>query len=218
MLADLHCHTIFSLDTCSSLSMILQFCRKKGIECLAVTDHNVIEGALRLKEMNSVKVIVGEEVATTEGEIIGLFLKTRILPNQTPEETITAIREQGGLVYLPHPFAGLSRRKRWSLERLAEIVHKVDIVEVFNARNLREEYNAEARRFAYEHGLPAGAGSDAHTPWEIGSVMVEMDDFETPQEFIQHLKQAKITGRRSSKMLRAVFNCYTRKLLRRVIK
>lgn len=217
MLVDLHCHTIFSHDTWSTFRMISWFCRKKGIECLAVTDHNEIEGALRLKEIGDIKVIVGQEVSTSEGEIIGLFLNERIPKSLSPEKTVEAIREQGGLVYLPHPFSGSSRKKKWREGRLHEIAELIDIVEVYNARNLSEEYNWKAKKFAEKYDLLIGAGSDAHTPWEIGNTLVEMDEFKTPKEFLQNLKQARLIGRRSSKIIRAIFNCYTRKLLRKLL-
>ena len=215
--ADLHCHTCFSYDAFSPLWAIARICKLRGIGCLAITDHNDVEGALILNEMVDFKVIVGEEISTRDGDIIGLFLKGRIPAGLSLLGTISAIHEQGGIVYLPHPFDGVPSKKRLSKRILQNIVSQIDVIEGFNARSLRTEYNAKAMSFARENNLPIGAGSDAHTPLEIGDAVVLMDDFQTPQDFIQSVSKSKIEGRRSSLVMRAFLNHNTRKILRNVI-
>lgn len=218
ILVDLHCHSIFSHDSCSPLWAIERICRLRGIDRLAITDHNEIEGALRLRERPSgIEIIVGEEIATSDGEIIGLFLTERIAPNLSVQETIAAIREQGALVYLPHPFDRGRQGSRWVREKLEEIAQMVDVVEGFNARVLDSESNRTAAEYARDHDLPMGAGSDAHTPFDIGSAVVSMGDFRTPQEFLIGLRRAKIKARPSSRAMRVVLNRYTRTLLRHVM-
>ena len=134
MKIDTHFHTIFSYDSFNTLSQTVRACQKKGIECVAVTDHNEIEGALQLQTIAPFQVIIGEEIKTREGEIVGLFLKERINPAMSLAETISAIRSQDGLVYLPHPHKMIE-------DILEEHIDKIDIVEIFNGRNLKQEYN-----------------------------------------------------------------------------
>lgn len=142
------------------------------------------------------KVIIGEEVKTSEGEIIGLFLKEEIPRGLSPEETVARIRAQGGLVCIPHPF-DLLRRSRLRRHALQRVLSQVDIIEVFNARNIFPLANRWAASLVKANGLVASAGSDAHTPGEIGQVRVRMADFGTPQEFLTSLAQARIEGNHS---------------------
>src|SRR5206468_3714742 len=141
--------------------------RRRGLDVLTITDHNRIEGALELAELAPFKVIVGEEVRTREGEIIGLFIEEFIPPHLSPEETIHEIKRQGGVVYVPHPFDRVRRSviKRDALFRVAPLV---DALEVLNARCHISSDNAAAVAFAVERGLLQGAGSDAHTAFEVG--------------------------------------------------
>jgi hypothetical protein len=141
-------------------------------------------------------VIVAEEVKTSQGEIIGLFLKEAIPPGLSPEETVRRIKEQGGLVCLPHPFDRMRREPLRSAAR-ENILSSIDIVEAFNSRTTFAADNTRARRFAEANGLAMSAGSDAHSLWEVGSAYVEMAEFETPQQFLEALRQGKIVGRRS---------------------
>ncbi|HID86936.1 MAG TPA: PHP domain-containing protein [Anaerolineae bacterium] len=197
---DLHVHTRYSGDCLTSFQAIIEACRRRGLGGVAITDHNRLEGALAFREVAPFPVIVGEEVDTSEGEIIGLFLKEEIPRGLTPEETVTRIKEQGGLVYIPHP---MDRVRRSALRRgaLERILDQVDAIEVFNARVTFPADNEEARRYAQEHGLPQGAGSDAHTPGEIGRAYVEMEPFNDPEEFLRHLAQGRVVGRLSSPLV-----------------
>ena len=214
---DLHVHTRYSYDVFAPLRSIIWACRRRRIHCLAITDHNEIEGAFRLRERAPFKVIVGEEVRTSEGEIIGLFLRERIPPFLTPEETIAEIRRQGGLVYLPHPFSGGQRESAFSRERLEELAGQIDIVEVFNPRNRDACSDQMALEFAAAKGLLIGAGSDAHSPFEIGNAYVEMEPFETPEEFLENLRLGRIHGRQTPLWLRLFLNHLVRQGLHKVV-
>jgi hypothetical protein len=199
--ADLHSHTHFSRDGLTTPERYVQRAIERGITCAAVSDHNNIDGAIAVRRLAALKggprVVVSEEIRSTEGEIIGYFLREPIAKGLTPEETVRAIREQGGIVGVPHPFDRF-RGSAIGLEALNRIVDDVDIIEVFNARNMLQRDNLAAARYARERGLLESAGSDAHVHTEIGSAWVEMPDFETPEEFLESLRQGRIHGQLSS--------------------
>lgn len=179
MRIDLHCHSEASPDSSSPLEEIPERCVEKGITVQAITDHNCIWGAQQLQEEVHaredipLRIIVGEEISTTEGELVGLFLKEKIDAGLTPEETVLEIKKQGGLVLLPHGFDPL---KRWHLrmEARTKISTSIDIVETFNSRISRPRWNRAAVQWAQEHGVPMSAGSDAHTIADIGNAWVEV--------------------------------------------
>jgi predicted metal-dependent phosphoesterase TrpH len=201
--ADLHTHTHYSRDSITSTKQCVRRCLKLGINCLAVTEHNNVEGALAVQRIAPFKVIVAEEIKTVEGELTGLFLKETIPPNLTPEETIERVKAQGGLVSLPHPFDRV-RREPLREQARERILSRLDIIEVFNSRTTFRSDNERARRLAEELGLPMGAGSDAHSPWELGTTYVEMPDFEGPQQFLEALRQGRIVGRRANPLVHAI--------------
>ena len=196
MKTDLHIHTRYSPDSNASLERIIEQCQKLGIDCVAITDHGTIEGALRMKEIAPFPVIVSEEVMSSDGEIIGYFLTERIPGGLPPEEVIARIKEQGGLVCLPHPFDGFGRFPLKASKREA-LLSQIDIIEVFNARSLSLKYSEKARVFAQRNGLLASAGSDAHAPREIGKAYVEMSPFDGPEEFKVALSKGKIFGQKN---------------------
>ncbi len=196
---DLHTHTHYSPDGITSPQRLVQACERKGITCVAVTDHNTIRGALAVKEIAPFRVIVGEEIRSAEGEIIGLFLSEEVPPGLSAQDTIERIRSQGGLVSLPHPTDRF--RGGVGAEGLAQLAPLVDIVEVMNARTTLGRDNDEAARLAGEHGLVAVAVSDAHSPWEIGRVYVEAPDYEGVQEFLEALRWGTLVGRPSSSLV-----------------
>jgi hypothetical protein len=149
------------------------------------------------------KVIASEEVKSSEGEIIGYFLTELVPKGLSPEETARRIKEQGGLVAVPHPFDSMrsaSRLKTPALERLVA-GGMVDIIEVFNARAARAEDNEKAFDFARRHSLAMGAGSDAHTLLEVGRAFVEVPPFESPKEFLHSLRQGRVHGDLSGKLI-----------------
>ncbi|OGN94641.1 MAG: hypothetical protein A2Z75_09010 [Chloroflexi bacterium RBG_13_50_10] len=195
--ADLHIHTCYSIDCLTPLEKIVERCLELGINCIAVADHNTVAGALKLREIAPFKVIIAEEILTPAGEIMGLFLSEGISQRLSPQETISKIRSQGGLVAIPHPFG---RSLPWNPNRLtsAEVLSQVDIIETFNSRTPFSNSIARAEKLAKEQGKPASAGSDAHTLGEIGRAYVEMPEFDGPADFLTSLAQGKIFGRKSS--------------------
>ena len=197
---DLHMHTDHSYDCATPVSTLLAAARERGLGAIAVTDHNEVSGALAARELAEeygVKVIVGEEVKTGgQGEVIGLFLEEKIPRGLTLQETIAEIKRQGGLVYVPHPFDRLHSVPDY--EHLLEVVDDVDALEVFNPRIAIPAYNEEAARFAAKYRIPGGAGSDSHVAQGLGSVRIHMRDFGGPEEFLESLRDADITGRPSS--------------------
>jgi predicted metal-dependent phosphoesterase TrpH len=195
--ADLHIHTCYSIDCLTPLEQIVERCLKLGINCIAVADHNTIAGALKLRDIAPFKVIVAEEVLTPVGEIMGLFLSEKVSPGLSPQETISRIRSQGGLVAIPHPFG---RSLPWKTNMLisTEVLSKVDIIETFNSRTPFSNSNARSGKLAKEQGKAASAGSDAHTLGEIGRAYVEMPEFDEPADFLNSLAQGEIFGQKSS--------------------
>jgi predicted metal-dependent phosphoesterase TrpH len=195
--ADLHIHTCYSIDCLSPLEQIVERCLELGINCIAVADHNTIAGALKLRKIAPFKVIVAEEVSTPVGEIMGLFLSEAVSPRLSPQETISRIRSQGGLVAIPHPFG---RSLPWTANMLTstEVLSQVDIIETFNSRTPFSNSIARAGKLAKEQGKAASAGSDAHTLGEIGRAYVEMPEFDGPADFLNSLTQGKIFGQKSS--------------------
>ncbi len=191
------------MDCQTRLEDIIERCQQLGINCIAIADHGTIEGALALKKIAPFRVIVAEEVLTPHGEIMGVFLKEGIPSGISVEETIARIREQNGVVLIPHPFDRFrpSALDRGVLEELAA-KGQIDVIEVFNARAPLYRSMIKARAFARKYGLPASAGSDAHTRREIGNAYVHMPEFETRDEFLASLAQARITGRRPNPLLR----------------
>ena len=198
--ADLHIHTMYSMDCNTSLQQVIDRCLKTGINCIAIADHGTAEGALKAQGMAPFRVIVAEEILTPQGEIMGMFLKETIPSGLTIEETISQIRAQGGLVCIPHPFDTLARSALGG-RILEEIVEQIDIMEVFNSRSPLPRTSNKALIFAHKHSIPQSAGSDAHTPREIGSAYVEMPEFNGKDDFLQALVTGKIFGRRSSPLV-----------------
>jgi predicted metal-dependent phosphoesterase TrpH len=195
--ADLHIHTEYSMDCSTSLDKIIKRCQGLGINCIAIADHGTAEGALKMQKLAPFQVIVAEEILTTQGEIMGMFLKETIPSGLTPEETINRIRAQGALVNIPHPFEKVrgSALKDWAIE---EIAADIDLIEVLNSRSPFEANTKKARAFAEKYKKPMGAGSDAHTAGEIGNAYVVMPEFNSPDDFLKSLAKGEIFGHRSS--------------------
>jgi predicted metal-dependent phosphoesterase TrpH len=190
---DMHLHTKHSFDCLNEPERVIEAASARGIDRICVTDHNEIAAALRLKALFPERVIVGEEVKTAEKvDVIGLYLHERI-PKGTPaRRTCELIHEQGGIVYMPHPFASGKGGGGALLEALAE---QIDAVEVFNARLHRLELNQRAADWARERFLPGGAGSDAHTLAEVGRAYVEVPRFEDSAiGFLQALRAGRVYG------------------------
>jgi predicted metal-dependent phosphoesterase TrpH/glycosyltransferase involved in cell wall biosynthesis len=200
ILADLHMHTSWSHDCSIEVDELLDHAEAEGLGAIAVTDHNVFGGALEAVERargRDLIVIPGEEVKTDDqGEVIGLFLREEIPRGMTFTDTVAAIREQEGIVYLPHPFDRMHAIPFPAT--LHRHLHEIDVLEVYNARLLFEGYNDEAVRFARKYGLPAGAGSDAHVLQGVGTGALRMRRFDGPEEFLLSLRSAEVLRRPKS--------------------
>ena len=190
--ADLHIHTRYSMDCQTPLDKIINRCQELGINCIAIADHGTAEGALEMQKIAPFQVIVAEEILTTHGEIMGMFLKETIPSGITPQEAVKRIRAQGGLVNIPHPFETI---RGSALKDV--IIDEIDLIEVLNSRSPFPANTNKARDFAAKHGLPGGAGSDAHTIFEIGNAYIEMPDFNTSEEFLKSVASGRIYGKRS---------------------
>ena len=204
--ADLHIHTKYSMDCQTPLDKIISRCEELGINCIAIADHGTAEGALEMQKIAPFKVIVAEEILTTHGEIMGMFLKETIPSGITPQEAVKRIRAQGGLVNIPHPFETI-RGSALKDAMIDEIAKDIDIMEVLNSRSPFPANTNKARAFAAEHHIPGGAGSDAHTVIEIGNAYIEIPDFNTKEEFLKAVAQGKIQGKRSGIFVNIVSFC-----------
>jgi predicted metal-dependent phosphoesterase TrpH len=194
---DLHMHTSWSHDCAVEPVDLVTYAEAIGLGAIAVTDHNALGGALEAVELargRDLAVVPGEEIKTDgQGEVIGLFLEHEIPRGMSFAETIAAIKEQGGLVYLPHPFDRLHAIP--DAATLHRHLSDIDVFEVYNARLLFEAYNDEAVRFAHKYNLTVGAGSDAHVLQGIGTGALRMRRFEGPEEFLLSLRSAQVLRR-----------------------
>jgi len=201
---ELHCHSCYSKDSNLKLDRLVAACRKAGVDVVALTDHNEIAGAVRLREMApaALTVIVGEEIATAEGDLIGLFLTERIEPRLPIEETIRQIHAQRGLVMVPHPFDRL-RHEAMGGKVLEHIRNEVDFVEVFNARCVFAADNEAAAKFVAANGLHGYVCSDAHWTSEYGNATCLIEPFTDAAGFARNLQQAKFESRRANMFVHA---------------
>ena len=199
--ADFHMHTHFSPDSETDPGKLVKRCLKVGLELIAVTDHNTIEGALKVKDSAPFPVIIGEEIKTSAGEIPGLFLKDTIPAGLSPIDTAHRIKDQGGLVSLPHPFDRF-RSEVIDGKAINELIPLLDIVEIFNSRNNLSADDRKAEKFAKEHNLLTSGVSDAHTLMELGRTYVQMPEFDgTPSDFKIALSKGTIVGKRMSPLI-----------------
>jgi predicted metal-dependent phosphoesterase TrpH len=192
---DCHLHTVASGDAVTTLVQLGERAAEERIDVVCITDHNVTAAAMAAVAggIGSVRVIVGEEIRTQAGEVIGLFLTERIPYVLPVAEVVGRIRAQGGLVYLPHPFDPARSSLGAAAERLCA-EGMADIVEVFNAKIADQALNDEAGAAARRWGLPGGAGSDAHDPAGIGAAYLQMPDFDGPASFLSSLQRARVVG------------------------
>lgn len=211
---ELHIHTEASMDSLLKPSRLLERCERLGIERVAITDHNTIEGALRAKELAPDWVIVGEEIQTTQGELLGYFMTEWVSPYLEPMETIEQLRKQGAVISVAHPFD--TRGSKWTLEELTAIVPHIDAIEVFNARCPSNQPNWQAAQFAEQHRLLKTVGSDAHSLLEVGRATLEMPPFMDQAGFLEGLGQAQAHTRLSSPLVHLISRyAYMRKKLKR---
>ncbi len=192
---EFHVHTQYSKDSILPIPLLKKLSQKKGITPI-ITDHDTIEGNLKYKCK-----VIGEEIYTQQGEIIGLFMMEGIPRGLPLPEVLDKLKEQDALVCLPHPF-DITRRSTLIQEEVKKV--KADIIEVFNARILMNKYNKIALQYATDRGLPKIVGSDSHTRFEIGNTYMIMDDFYSKKEFLRNLKEAKTSTSRPFPLVHAL--------------
>jgi predicted metal-dependent phosphoesterase TrpH len=205
--ADLHNHTHYSKDSILSPEYLLRRARERRISVIAVTDHDSIRGGVATRELArvrypDVRVIVGEEVRSRDGEVLGLFLEEAVPPGLSAAETVECIHAQGGLAGAPHPYD--SFRSGLNEDVLEDLAVKLDFIEGFNARMTLSSHNDKAVEFAAKRGLPMSAASDAHSPREIGRAYVRMPDFAANKDFLDSLRAGRMKGRLSSPLIHLV--------------
>ena len=185
---DLHLHSNFSHDGQNSLQELIQRAAGCGLDRIALTDHNVVEGALELARIAPELAIVGEEAKTLEGEVIGLFITARVVPFMTPEDALDAIHDMGGLTYLPHPLD--RHRAHFRPERVVELADRIDIIETYNPW-CDASANAAAARLAADLDKIAATGSDSHSVRELGRSWMEIDEYTDALDFLEKLRHAR---------------------------
>jgi len=209
--ADFHCHTRFSRDSILTEERFAKMAIERGLTHVAVTNHNNVEGAIAVRDKvaelgltDQLTVILGEEVSTADGEVVGLFLSTTIPRGLSAKETADEIHRQGGLVSIPHPFDPFrgSHIKEGPLRNLAEL-GKIDCVEIFNCRVALQRNNLEAAEFAARYGIPGIAASDSHSSFEIAMAYNALPAFDTADELKALLPENDWHASRSSVFIHA---------------
>lgn len=193
---DLHSHTRWSKDCLSEFETIIQLCHTRGVHRIAITDHNTAEGAIAMQKLAPELVIVGEEIMTTEGEILAYFLHESVPAGLSPVETIRRLRDQGAVISVSHPFDRL-RKGAWGEAALDRIRDQVDAIEIFNARCLYKDDNQQALQYATKYKLLGTAGSDAHSRPEYGQALTQLQPFTDAKSFLEALNQAAFVKRLS---------------------
>ena len=173
---EFHCHTVFSMDSLTSPRRLLETCRRKGVDRVVVTDHNTTGGGLAAQLLDPERVIVGEEIMTTGGELLAAYVSAEVPPGLPPLEAIGVLRQQKAFISVSHPFDS-SRKGGWDPDQLLAISPLVDAIEVFNSRCLLPRANDRALEFARRHDLASTVGSDAHTAIEIGRSVLLLEPF-----------------------------------------
>ena len=188
---EFHCHTIYSKDSLTKPEKLIETCKRKKIDQVIVTDHNTIEGALRCKEIDPELVIVGEEIMTTDGELLVAYVQEEIPPGLSPLEAIELLRGQDAFISVSHPF-DKHRSGHWEEENLLKILPYVDAIETFNSRCLLPRFNFQAQNFAVKHGIPGTYGSDAHAAFELGRGTLLLPPFENAETLKISVKNAVV--------------------------
>lgn len=191
---DFHSHTMWSGDSTTTPDELRESVVASGIDVLCITDHNAIRGATELVDQLPCRVVIGEELKTYAGEIIGLFLEERIPQGIPPEDAARNIREQGGIVYVPHPFDPIRNNLRSDV--LDDLVASdlVDGIEVLNGKTSLKSLNKKASDYATANDLAIGAGSDAHVAEALGAAYMQMPDFDTPVDFLKSMRLGQPVG------------------------
>jgi predicted metal-dependent phosphoesterase TrpH len=185
---DLHLHSNYSHDGRSTLQELVDRARECSLDRIALTDHNVFDGAANLARMAPELTVAGEEIKTLEGEVIGLFISTRVQPFLMPEDAMDLIHGMGGLTYIPHPLD--RNRSHFRAERLVALASRIDIIETYNPW-CDAAANQAAARLADELGKVAATGSDAHSADELGRSWMEMEEYSGTEDFLEKLRYAR---------------------------
>lgn len=196
---DFHVHSIASKDSLSKGEDLVALAKQIGLGKLILTDHNTIAGAVELQKIYPDFVIVGEEILTTKGEILAIFVKEELPKGLEPQEAFVRLKEQNAFISLSHPYAPL--RHGWTEQEMEQYMPYLDAIEIANGRNL-PEMNASATNFAAKHDLSGTAGSDAHGVSELGAMCLSLPDFSNTEELRQSIRSAKVCGRESSPWVR----------------
>lgn len=196
---DFHVHSIASKDSLSKVERLVARAEELGLGRLILTDHNTTAGAVELQNRYPDFVIAGEEILTTKGEILAVFVKEELPKGIEPLEAFKRLRDQGAFISLSHPYAYM--RHGWTEAEMEEYLPWLDAIEIANARNL-PEMNRSAVRFAANHGLCGTAGSDAHGVPELGAMGLELPDFRTADELRTAVRSAKVFGKESLPLVR----------------
>ena len=176
---DFHIHSNYSFDSITPIKKIITISKKKKIDCIAITDHNSIQGAIEAKKKTdkTLMIITGSEIRTEYGDIIGLFLNEEI-HSRIFFEVVDEIKTQGGLIIAPHPFKS----------KIKDYLSYVHIIEVVNAR-ISDNQNDQAFEYAAQNNIPGIGSSDAHLGYEIGRIQTV---FSHPVNDEDDLRQAII--------------------------
>ena len=185
---DLHLHSNFSHDGRSSLQQLIDKAAECGLDRIALTDHNTVDGALELARLAPELAIVGEEAKTLEGEVIGLFISRRLPPFLAPQDVMDLVHEMGGLVYVPHPLD--RHRSHFRPERIVELADRIDIIETYNPWCDSAANRAAAALAAELHKVTV-SGSDAHSADELGLSWMEMETYSGASDFLAKLRDAR---------------------------
>lgn len=200
---EVHTHTKYSKDSMLGKYLYLIMLKLRKIDVIAITDHNTIKGGVKYKkflEKYGIRVIIGEEIFTNKGEVIGLFLEKEILAGLSPEETIKKIKEQNGVVYIPHPYDEKRYRTVLSIEKIEKNIKDIDIIECHNGRNIREDFSIKQEEIANRYNKQKMVGSDAHIFFELGRNFNIMDNFVSKEEFLRNLEQIDFNKKKCIKV------------------
>lgn len=194
--AELHCHTCYSKDSLMLPRRLIDVARRRGLQRLAITDHNVFDGARHAARIDPELIIPAEEIMTTGGELLGYYVRELVPPGLSPLKTIEILRQQGTVISVAHPFDTV-RSGHWDETELREILPLVDAVEVFNARVATPAQNRRAADLAATAGKPGTAGSDAHAYMEVGRTTMRLPDFHDAESLRGALSAGEVRGRLS---------------------
>lgn len=192
---DLHCHTVASPDGGLTETDIRKMLEIGSLDVIAVADHNVIHEAVRLQKIFGNQIIIGEEIMTTDGEIIGLFLEKVVQPGLSPKQTVEEIKKQNGIVYIPHPFE--KARSGISAKSLDAIAKQVDIIEVINGRSFSKKAQKLAAEWAKQNNVAAFASSDAHGRIGWGKVHTELSERPSRSNLVGLAESGRVCGKKN---------------------